>query len=344
MKANAETESSNQENKRLQFVDELRGLAILFMVFIHAAATWQPSNISQTSLIGMFAGGIGGLAAPLFVTLFGWGLTNTSLDTKKILIRALILFLLQFILNLFASHLFPIAAPGVLSLFGLLYLTAPLWIKVKDMDIIMQLCILISIPLLCILMPQGGLEWDSRIEIYSILGYFSHLILTGLYPLFPWIFFAVLGCVLHTSWDNNKVAILLFLLSLPALLISILQGRVWAIATDPDAEAVMTFFPANHWFLFNAGLGVTLLWIIASKSNKRLPTLSSLGQISLTVYLLHFIPLNYARELDSQMEWSTMISFLIIILYTLIWLPFSILYIRLMNQYTIENGIKKLSN
>ena len=236
-------DSDNSDNKRLEFVDELRGLAILFMVFVHAAATWQPSNISQTSLLGILAGAIGGLAAPLFVTLFGWGLANSSLNSKKILIRATILFSLQFPLNIFASHLFPIITPGILSLFALLYLTSPLWVKVKDMDIILQICILLSISFLCIIMPQGGLEWDSRIEIHTIMEYFSHLVLTGLYPIFPWIFFAILGSVLHASWDNNKLAILLFVLSLPALFISILQDRVWAVATDSSGEAVMTFFP-----------------------------------------------------------------------------------------------------
>ena len=337
-------DSDNSDNKRLEFVDELRGLAILFMVFIHAAATWQPSNISQTSLLGILAGAIGGLAAPLFVTLFGWGLANSSLNIRKILIRASILFSLQFPLNLFASHLFPITTPGILSLFALLYLTSPLWVKVKNMDIVLQVCILLSISFICIIMPQGSLEWESRIEIFSIMGYFSHLMLTGLYPLFPWIFFAILGSVLHTSWDNKKLAILLFVLSLPALFISISQDRVWAIATDPSGEAVMTFFPANHWFLFNAGLGVTLLWIIASKSNERIPLLASLGQISLTVYMLHFIPLNYANELDNQMEWSILTSFIIILIYALVWLPISLLFTRTLNQYTIERAIKKLSN
>ena len=192
-------------------------------------------------------------------------------------------------------------------------------------------------------MPQGSLEWGSRIEIDSIMGYFSHLMLTGLYPLFPWVFFAILGSILHASWDNNKLAILLFALSLPALFISILQERVWAIATDPSGEAVMTFFPANHWFLFNAGFGVILLWIIASKSRQRMSLLASLGQISLTVYLLHFIPLNYASELDNQMEWSMLTSIVIITIFTLIWLPISLLFTRAMSKYTIESGIKKLS-
>ena len=336
-------DSDDSDKKRIVFVDELRGLAILFMVFIHAAATWQPSNISQTSLLGILAGAIGGLAAPLFVTLFGWGISNSTLNVKKILIRACILFCLQFPLNLFASHLFPIITPGILSLFALLYLTSPLWVKVKNMDIILQICILLSITFLCIIMPQGGLEWDSRIEIDSITGYFSHLMLTGLYPLFPWIFFATLGSVLHASWDNNKLAILLFVLSLPALLISIFQDRVWAVATDSSGEAVMTFFPANHWFLFNAGLGVTLLWIMASKSTQRMPAIASLGKISLTVYLLHFIPLNFASELDNQMEWSMLTSLVIILIYTLIWLPISLLFTRAMSRYTIEIGIKKLS-
>ena len=45
--------------------------------------------------------------------------------------------------------------------------------------------------------------------------------------------------------------------------------------------------------------------------------LASLGQISLTVASVAFHTLNYANELDNQMEWSILTSFIIILIYAL---------------------------
>ena len=66
----AATQSNRLVNGRLEYIDSLRGLAVLLMVMVHAAATWSPSTASQQSIIGYVAAGLGGLAAPLFVVLF----------------------------------------------------------------------------------------------------------------------------------------------------------------------------------------------------------------------------------------------------------------------------------
>ena len=47
--------------KRLVHIDGLRGLAVLLMVMVHAAATWSPSTASSTSLLAMIVSGLGGL-------------------------------------------------------------------------------------------------------------------------------------------------------------------------------------------------------------------------------------------------------------------------------------------
>lgn len=332
------------QHSRLEFVDQLKGLAILFMVFIHAAATWQPDNISATSLIGALSGGIGGLAAPLFVTLFGWGVSNSNLTSKKIIIRATVLFSAQIILNLTANHLFELFTPGVLSLFALLYITAPIWIRIKNFDLIMQLCILISTAILCMIIPQGSLEWDSRVHVSSSMQFLNHLLLTGLYPLFPWIFFAILGAVLSSSWNNKQLLIVLFLLSSPALILSITQQQVWAIATDPSGEAIMTFFPANHWFLFNSAFGVVFLWHIFENLNYEIKILSGLGKISLSVYLIHFIPLNIAKDIEQNSSLTNPLIFSLILAYTLIWLLIAFVWKKYAVDITLENLIRKISN
>ena len=58
--------------ERREDIDQLRGLAILLMVMVHAAATWAPSEASTISLFAIIIAGLGGLAAPLFVTVGGW--------------------------------------------------------------------------------------------------------------------------------------------------------------------------------------------------------------------------------------------------------------------------------
>lgn len=344
MTLNVSEAEDSLETPRVEFVDELKGLAILFMVFIHAAATWQPNNVSSTSLIGMISGGIGGLAAPLFVTLFGWGVSRSTLGVRKIIIRAFILFIAQIILNITANHLFEFFTPGVLTLFSLLYITAPAWIKVKNFDLVMQLCILISIATLCILIPQGPLDWDSRVETLSSIQFLQHLILTGLYPLFPWIFFAILGAVLASSWNNKQLLIVLFFLSLPALILSINQQEVWAIATDPTGQAIMTFFPANHWFLFNSGFGVVLLWYVFESFKFDINSLSRLGKLSLSVYLVHFLPLNVAKDLEDHSQYGNGIIFSIILVYTIIWIFIATIWRKYAYQYTLENLIRRISN
>ena len=84
-------------NTRFREIDSLRGLAVLLMVMVHAAATWNPSNTSQTSILAYLVAGLGGLAAPLFVTIFGWGMYKSKSPRKSILTKAAILLILSLI-------------------------------------------------------------------------------------------------------------------------------------------------------------------------------------------------------------------------------------------------------
>ena len=85
---------------RLAHIDWLRAIAVLLMVMVHAAATWQPKTISTTSLLAYVISGLGGLAAPLFVVLTGWGLSKTKLSPRKVIVRVVFFFIMQIILNI----------------------------------------------------------------------------------------------------------------------------------------------------------------------------------------------------------------------------------------------------
>jgi len=117
-----------QNPDRLTHPDQLRALAILLMVMVHAAATWTPKEVLITSFLAFVISGLGGLAAPLFVTIGGWGMARSRLTKRKILIRSSFLLTCQILVNLAAPHLFEPFTPGILSLFAITILLSPLWL------------------------------------------------------------------------------------------------------------------------------------------------------------------------------------------------------------------------
>lgn len=326
-------------------VDNLRALAVLFMIFVHAAATWMPSNASKTSLIAYVVAGIGGLAAPLFVTLFGWGIAaSTSLSTRKIIQRAGILALCQLAVNLAAPHLFDPLTPGVLTLFSLLYLTAPLWNMLGDAPKVEFFTIVSFLTLPFFLIDfMGPSTWNSRIETTTVFTLVAHLISTGQYPLFPWLVFALLGAhlyhhpprsILHTTLLASS-----FVVTLSTIWYAADQNRPWALATDPSNTAVLTFFPATTTFLFAAVLGVLLLWF-ACYQRFESNLFVSLGQMSLTIYVIHFIPIGLFHETLSNQS-NTLLHYAVIVFYTLVWIPLARLWFLRLPNLTIESFFRR---
>ena len=70
------------QTERKLYIDVLRSIAILFMIEVHTSAQLAPSNIAKDSFLAIIVASIGGLAAPLFVTISGWG-TQFSLNKKR---------------------------------------------------------------------------------------------------------------------------------------------------------------------------------------------------------------------------------------------------------------------
>ena len=232
---------------RFREIDSLRGLAVLLMVMVHAAATWNPHNSAQSTWIAYLVAGLGGLAAPLFVTIFGWGLVRSKSTTNGNIIKATILLLLQLLVNLFSPHLFDPLTPGILSLFALLILIKPLIVNTAKNNISF-LVFSISIFLIYGLSSfiyniQGTSDWDSRVSTNNLTILVSHLFLTGTYPLFPWITFAVVGAFLGSSiteggktLPRNNTTLLLIIIGVCYCLFTLISanvtGSIWAHPTD----------------------------------------------------------------------------------------------------------------
>ena len=338
---------------RFREIDSLRGLAVLLMVMVHAAATWNPHNSAQSTWIAYLVAGLGGLAAPLFVTIFGWGLVRSKSTTNGNIIKATILLLLQLLVNLFSPHLFDPLTPGILSLFALLILIKPLIVNMANNNISF-LVFSISIFLIYGLSSfiyniQGTSDWDSRVSTNNLTILVSHLFLTGTYPLFPWITFAVVGAFLGSSiteggktLPRNNTTLLLIIIGMSYCLVSLIlaneEGSVWA---HPTKGAYLNFFPANIGFMIGSMTGVLIFWLIIQEL--QISLFEYCGRLSLTIYLLHFIPLTLLSNIENERYWSVMEASLAVVVYTTAWLLFAFVWNRL-QWLTIEALIRKLSS
>lgn len=338
---------------RFREIDSLRGLAVLLMVMVHAAATWNPHNSAQSTWIAYLVAGLGGLAAPLFVTIFGWGLVRSKSTTNGNIIKATILLLLQLLVNLFSPHLFDPLTPGILSLFALLILIKPLIVNMANNNISF-LVFSISIFLIYGLSSfiyniQGTNDWDFRVSTNNLTILVSHLFLTGTYPLFPWITFAVVGAFLGSSiteggktLPRNNTTLLLIIIGMSYCLVSLIlaneEGSVWA---HPTKGAYLNFFPANIGFMIGSMTGVLIFWLIIQEL--QISLFEYCGRLSLTIYVLHFMPLTLLSNIENERYWSVMEASLAVVIYTTAWLLFAFVWNRL-QWLTIEALIRKLSS
>ena len=337
---------------RFREIDSLRGLAVLLMVMVHAAATWNPHNSAQSTWIAYLVAGLGGLAAPLFVTIFGWGLVRSKSTTNANIIKATILLLLQLLVNLFSPHLFDPLTPGILSLFALLILIKPLIVNMANNNISF-LVFSVSIFLIYGLSSfiyniQGTSDWDSRVSTNNLTILVSHLFLTGTYPLFPWITFAVVGAFLGSSiteggktLPRNNTTLLLIIIGVCYCLFTLISanvtGSIWA---HPTEGQYLNFFPANIGFLIGSMTGVFIFWMLIQEG--KILVFESSGRLSLTIYTLHFIPLTVLSNLENEKDWTVMEASQAVVLFTTAWLLFAFVWNRF-QWLTIEDLIRKLS-
>ena len=168
-------------SKRIAHVDSIRAVAVLLMVMVHAAATWNPFKGDQETILAYLVSGLGGLAAPLFVTLFGWGMYRSKLNVKARMFQATFLIFCQILVNISSPHLFNHLTPGILSLMALLTIIFPLiqYILIKLNKNIIILILMVTF-LFQILLPeiQGIGDWGDRVEDNSLRTILSNLFLT----------------------------------------------------------------------------------------------------------------------------------------------------------------------
>ena len=253
-------------------------------------------------------------------------------------------------MNLVAPHLFDPFTPGVLSLMALLILSEPIWsfpLRRAWRTPLERFLLIASVVLAFTLFApswQGPSSWSSRIHVASAGIFASHLLLTGTYPLIPWVLFAAFGMTVASTTNEERHHLFLFLggagltASVLGLAYALHQDRTWAL---PTGDALLTFFPANTMFLVAALTGVILLWTLA-ETRWSMKQLQMVGQCSLSVYVAHFIPFAHLHTLDQHHNWSLETAMLVVIAYTLVWAVLGTLWRKHAANLTLEVMMRRL--
>lgn len=344
-------------SERQPHIDMLRSVAILFMVEVHTAATFRPQGISASDPLGILAASIGGLAAPLFICISGWGTKRAMsrrIDAQSgellrwVAVRFVFLLIAQLLVNLIALNIFNWYTPGVLSLLALCALLALPLSRLKTNHLATLFVLLLLSPMVLASMWDIDGSWSAVINADGMIEWLSLLLVDGTYPLFPWLGFFVLGGIIH-DMQSKAASILLIIsgcFSLFALLFALNTGRAWALTSNGDA--VLTFFPASSAFMITASFAVLAAVLLLARVKPQSFTtplkqsFQRIGQISLTIYLLHFIPLRIIDEMGLEPS-NTFLALAVVLGYTLLWWPLASIHHRYAEKMSIETLLRRLS-
>ena len=355
---------------RAKHIDALRGLAVLAMVQVHTAAM-LPAPVDITHILALLSAAIGGMAAPLFVTLSGWAVhrgIRRRMDegipiARWLWVRVFALFIFQFAINLLLPQRFKWYTPGVLSLLALCTMIAPyslmrdrlihsrlIWLPPVRSRIIRATVVILIPAFIFFLFPSLTPidDWWWFVEATTLKDWFLRLFINGTYPFFPWVAYFLIGGILdhNVLKESERRPVLrrtgcfaFVALALTGVL-AMVNGQPWAM---PIGDGILTFFPANPWFVFVSLAWAVFVWDLFRAHSRRffpfMRVLAPAGRLSLTIYVLHFALLGMmAAFLPKEMSITS--AFLITSVHVSLWIIIATFHQKKIPKISIERFIQ----
>ena len=277
---------------RVGSLDAMRGLAVLFMLEVHLGFWWARSLPQDNALV---AAGIalGGMAAPVFLVLAGAGLSLSRNQTpdnfvRRSVIRGAALLLVGILFTFIEQAVYGPFGWGVLQCIGLsVIFCAPLMKVSRRGRVLLGIGIIGAAALL---RPMLGvpeiLYSDHMMTVGSVAEYLRNMLVSGFFPILPWLGFMVMGTVFgeRVAASESRADPLVKSDLLIAMVMILAGAMLSAYGIRPE------FFPPSLSFSF-LSCGIVLLAIplfLAARLGK-LGALSALGRVSLSVFIVHHI-------------------------------------------------------
>jgi uncharacterized membrane protein len=260
---------------------------------------------------------LGGLSAPLFITLAGISsflfLENREKSARTLALRGILLVFLGYVLNLIVPNHFSSGSWYVLQIIGCGLILSSLLAKLPDKALIsLAFIIIFTAVLIQAALHTPGLLTNKRMGDLDLAGGFFRLALAeGHFPIFPWLSFFITGTVAG-RWVTKQQWLKLFIAGLICLFLGTAlfsfhllsdSASLWeplARATRPSFHFYPALPPMMFILLSLVIFSVLIFTRLDLRGNKVFPDpLIFLGRCSLSLFFLHFV---IFRELFSRLN------------------------------------------
>lgn len=325
--------------RRLLALDALRGIAVFLMIEQHVGIwLWQGPGPGQTQLdfpvlVGFNA--LGGMAAPLFVTLAGMGsalmVAAARPGTDTLLVRrGLVLMLFGLALNFLTPTWFSWGSWFVLHMMGFAMALAPVWRRLPTPALLVACAVVLASTVVVQLWLHTPIPLhNERMEDTSLPGGPLRLALAeGQFPILPWLCFYLAGFVAG-RWVQRGQAGRVALLGLSFAAIAgtgrlLLASGVQHPFIVRGFELHLGFYPASVAIVGLLLGGALVLvsfvaWLEARRPISENNPLVTLGRASLTLLMLHVVlfrelsrPIHWWRNLPAELTLTVIFAFVLL--------------------------------
>lgn len=307
---------SQAKAKRIQYIDRLRGVAVLTMFFVHPAVAWMTPEAKESPYF-LYTMRISGMVAPTFLFLAGIsvaiiadrgahrGISTFELK-KKVTIRGLQIFLIGYGLHLFSfltsgfsGHWLRVFKVDVLNCIGLCLMSFP-WIAWPKRTLnIMALVLFLVLPFAAIVTYRLPVEANLPAAIAGFVHTDAKL---AQFPVIPYGAWIALGLLIGPLWTTasqapKKETVFWLCIAIAAIaLFATGKGIKWAYY-NYNLDSIGVDTPQRrglaHLFWMKAGfvMGLFLLGRITDSFFNRfkLEVMVIFGKTSLFAYCVHLL-------------------------------------------------------
>lgn len=341
-----ELTSKISSQKRNTNIDFARGVAILIMILANSAP-YLLINIEVPFWLRFTFS----FAAPIFIFLSGYSLNlafQSNKSIKKILIRPIQILFIAIVIDCFVWKIMPFQTFDVLYAIGISQL---LLITIHNIKPKIKLLLLILALFVYALLT---FQYDYRFhlienelcldnfKVFSINSSIRRMLFDGWFPLMPWFIVSLIG---HLANDFNSYLIknkYFFILGIILIISSyflFLLFPNWI--NQPREKYLELFYPITlPYSCLLLGIFIIVITFINSKI-KLNSRLNNIGRLSLFVYLIHVLIINYILSNFDLIIINPFITFFLIGILFIVTIFISCKIISLLKLYILKNNITK---
>jgi uncharacterized membrane protein len=339
----------------MAFIDALRGVAVLLMIAQHSSL-WVCAR-SHECLFLLLTGALGGLSAPLFITLSGVGTTLLSRRKSRpdslLAARGAIVIGFGYAMNLLTPHWFSPGSWYVLHMIGAALIAAPLLRRIPDAGLIVLIFAVLTVTgMLQNLMDTPFRQFNRHMALsVGFRGIIRYALAEGYFPVFPWIAFFTAG-LLTGRWLEDGRLEKVWRLAVMFLAITAILTATYLVGPDfTRSEPLERFFRLQVSFysaltplsLFLMALSL-LFFIVFFRCDHKFGfhnshTIVCLGRVSLTFLVVHVFVI---REGAFAFKFWKTLSETSTIFATLAILAFFSFAARIWQRYNYKFGLEWL--